>query len=367
MRRVVAAVVLVAGGAIACTTFDFPPPSGATSADASSEASVDATVHVDAGTDGGTQTPFLDVADAASLCTLIFECPRLAQAIEASLVIPLDTPSVPLNFSGCMDWLAGPVDPDRVGLKQQQTILSDISGRLTCAGAYSASPVHPVEAGGSCLATSCSDPNDFETCSPEAGAFMVECDAAVFGPPADGVQRCAVDDGGTAVCLAGPPCPRAGLSCDDNTLIDCYGVPATKHAYSTYNCALSGRACISGGGAADCVVPGKLASPCPDGKPDDECDITGGVNAVKHCAGGLLAQTEFDCAAVGRTCSTASGVARCVGPNDACTPFDPDENQCSDGGSSISVCIGGVKSSFDCGLIGKACIKGDALRTGHCG
>ena len=73
------------------------------------------------------------------------------------------------------------------------------------------------------------------------------------------------------------------------------------------------------------------------------------------------------CAAAQRACSTKSGVARCVGMSDACTPFDTDGkvNACT--GSAISLCIGGQRTSFDCAQIGLSCLPATNTQLPHCG
>src|SRR5579884_667951 len=123
MARALLALALLVGAGGACTTFAFPRPdsTGDGGPDATSDdgASVDATGD-DAGDDAGdgasAAMTLLSMDDAARVCAQIFRCPGLAQAIELSLAIPVDTPSSPLSFSGCMDWLAGPIDKHRPGL-----------------------------------------------------------------------------------------------------------------------------------------------------------------------------------------------------------------------------------------------------------
>jgi len=357
-RAAIALVGLLGLGLGACTTFGFPAPSGLTDSDASTvDATIDSPADAPAADGGGTS--LLDPMTAARLCALTFQCPDLAQAIEVSVVVPLATPPTPLNFSGCMDWLAGPIDPGRVGLALQRQVLQGIASAVGCPAAYGASPVEPVlDAGMPCAsASACSSAGDLVSCS-TTGTFSVPCNVPLFDTPA----TCDVTQPtGTALCIAGGTC-TPGLSCrSSTTFVDCY---KDGTSFTAYDCSLSGRQCVDKG-AADCVVPGKLAAPCPGRGADDECDGT----AVKHCAGGLLAETEFDCAAVGRTCSTANGVARCVSSTDQCTPFDTngDVNACGDGGASISLCIGGQRSWFDCSSIGRSCVPASNTQTAHCG
>ena len=138
--------------------------------------------------------------------------------------------------------------------------------------------------------------------------------------------------------------------------MDCY---AKGDSYTPYGCTLSGRQCVDvGQGTPACAVTGSLAAPCPDDKAYDGCPL--GSTAVRHCVGGRLAQTEFDCSAVGRTCRYVGNAARCAAASDDCTPFDTGINDCGEGG--ISICVGGVKLSFDCGAL----LAADGGTTGTC-
>jgi hypothetical protein len=353
MLRIVAVAVL-AGLLGACTTFDFPAPSGVTGQDAgASDATATADASAEARPDAGITT-FLDLQSAAQLCARTFQCPGLAQAIEASLVIPIATPPTPLNFSGCMDWLAGPVDPARLGLSEQQGILHAIAASSSCATAYASTPAQPVDTDAKCLLDSCSG-SALQTCT-HAGSFLLTCDAPLFDQPGACVVPGAAQ---AALCVTRGACQPGGSCSSSTTYVDCYKDGAS---FTAFDCTLSGRQCVS---APDCVAPGRPTAPCPERGTDDRCDDAW----VLHCAGGFLAQTEFDCSATHRTCSQASGAARCVGTGDACTPFDTngDVNACGDGGSTISLCIGGQKTSFDCSKIGLSCVPGSPTQTAHCG
>ncbi len=351
-------LVLVAA---ACTAFDFPPPA-ATASDAAAETTPpDATSPPEASPEAGPAPPssFLDTNDAARLCTWLFQCPHLADAIALSIALPLDLPSSPLSFSACMDWVAGPIDPERLGLSQQRALLAAVAAAPTCDAAGLALPVDPAAQAadaGTCGLT-CADSTHLASCSPEAGTFLLLCEPPYFGQSG----ACFASDAG-ALCVSTGAC-TAGLSCSDpNTLRDC--LPPTNASFVSYVCTLTARQCASPTktGLADCVLPGHDTAPCPLHDRRDACDGT----SVLACAGGLTAQTEFDCSAVGRTCTVSTaGDARCVGPTDTCTPFDADQSQCS--GTTIRVCIGGVPSSYDCSAIGKSCVAGGAGQTAHCG
>jgi hypothetical protein len=338
----------------ACTAFDFPPPSAG-----SSDAAVDAPladVTIDA-VDAGSPSAFLDPADAARLCSLLFQCPHLDDAIALSIALPVDTPSSPLNFSACMDWVAGPIDPGRLGLAQQRALLAGVAAAGDCATAGAALPVQPAASTGTCGLT-CATTSALATCSAAEGTFVLPCQPPYFGQ----TGACFATDAG-ALCVSTGACP-AGLSCsaDTTTLVDCLA-PGNATSVS-YDCTLTARQCaaITKNGLADCVIPTHNTAPCPLHDARDACDGT----SVLACAGGLTAQTEFDCSAVGRTCQVSTaGDARCVSATDTCTPFDPDQNQCS--GTAIQVCVGGAPSSFDCTSIGKSCVTGGPGQTAHCG
>ena len=344
-RVVVRLMALATGAALACTTFDFPRPS-----DQPADSGADAQADV---ADVGAPRTLLSVSEGALFCAQLFRCPRLDEAVELSIALPVATP---LGFSACMDWVAGPIDPARIGLMSQQQLLQSVADAASCDAAYAALPVQPLDAGA--CAGACLDAGVIEACAKgDAGPFALSCAAPYFGQPG----LCYADDAGVATCLSSGTC-TAGLSCTDtSTLVDCFSAKA--NAFTAYDCTLSGRQCTSlGTRLADCVAPGHNTAPCPLQDVRDECDGT----SVLHCAGGLLAQTEIDCAAVGRSCSTsnAASAARCVGPSDPCTPFDPAINQCT--GDSISLCIGGTPQSFDCSSQRLTCVSGSA-GSGHCG
>ncbi|HEY6460490.1 MAG TPA: hypothetical protein VIY73_10080, partial [Polyangiaceae bacterium] len=365
MRRVLLAVPVLAAGAIvwACTAFDFPQPS-ATPSDA---ATGDAPGGDDGPGDAGAPAPaaFLSTDDAAKVCALVFQCPGIGEAIELSYALPVATPASPLSFSGCMDWLSGPIASGRIGLSEVQAALRAVAGESTCGAAEAHLPVVPAAPApdaGACV-IGCADRVHYETCAGGA-EFLLECQPPFFGDPG----QC-ISDSGLALCITGGPCTQ-GLSCTDagvaGTLVDCYG---KTQDYLSYDCSLSGRQCtVQGTRLADCVPPGSNTAPCPLDDVKDDCD----QGSVRHCAGGATAQTEIDCqgAVVGATCSTSNtpGVARCVYPDAGCTPFDDDVDQCaSDGGAAISLCVAGQRTSFSCASVGLGCVPANEAQSGHCG
>jgi hypothetical protein len=89
------------------------------------------------------------------------------------------------------------------------------------------------------------------------------------------------------------------------------------------------------------------------------------------CAGDIVTVcdgfnlSEYNCAALGGTCSKTGGSARCKRPADGCTPFDPGLNKCT--GTQISLCIGGKPATFDCASVSKQCVAGAGAQSSHCG
>lgn len=352
---VLACVAGAAGIVASCTTFDgvgLPPAQ-----DASSDAGPDVRV-AETGETGETSTGpsgYLSLEDAARLCSLVFQCPYLATSIIDSLAVPVDG----LDYSLCMHWLAGPIPPDRVGLSLQSQAFSCMAAATTCAGA------------GSCLWDENVAPNDprcadaslpdgsTDRCGDDGGAvyrcssgYLLHCDSAFYAPGshcltgADGTHWCALDTNCTVQdsCLG--------------TLNDFCGVPSNLHFGQ--NCAFDGYTCglavNDDSGLAGCFT-GNMNDPCSS--PGTSCSGT----TLQVCDG--VDESDFDCAALGGTCSTQGGAAICVHAGDTCTPFDDGENQCN--GSSISLCIGGRPTTLDCASIGKACVPASGPTSGHCG
>lgn len=351
---VVLACVVGAGGiAASCTTFDglaVPPPQDA-STDVVQEAPPPADVHEASSGPPG----YLSTSDAGHLCSLLMQCPYLATSIIDSLAVPAD----PTNYSLCMHWLSGPIPPDRVGLTAQTQALACMAAATTCGGAGAClwdenlAPNDPRCADGSA-------PDGGDICGDDGGSvyrcasgYILHCDSAFY---ASG-SRCLTGADGTHWCALDTNCTVQD-SCL-GTLNDFCGVPSNLHfgqscAYDGYTCGLAAN---QDSGLAGCFT-GNTYEPCSS--PGTSCS---GNTTLQVCDGDM--QSNFDCAALGGTCSTQGGAAICVKPGDTCTPFDNAVNQCS--GSSISLCVGGHPATFDCASIGKTCVPASGGTSGHCG
>jgi hypothetical protein len=349
-----AAPLLAAVVASSCTTFNgLTVPAGDASVEtAAGEAAPDVPV-VDAPPDAPAPQGYLPVAAAARLCSLVFQCPALAQSILASLAVPID----PVNYSLCMHWLAAPMPPDRVGFAVQAQAFACMAQGGTCAGA------------GSCLSLEDLAPRDprcadagadaAERCGDDGGTvyrcstgYLLHCGAAYYGPG----SSCRTGADGTHWCATGTNCAIAG-SCI-GTLLDYCGAGSNltfgiNCAYDGYTCDLASN---DDSGLANCNT-GTLYKPC------NSAGTTCAGAVVEVCDG--YDDSEFDCAALGETCVAKAGPAVCVGTGDACTPFDSTVDVCT--GDTIALCIGGQKQSFDCTSLGLKCVPGAGAESAHCG
>lgn len=353
-RASAAALVAVAslgiGAAASCTTFDgvsLPSSDGGgdtTTVDAPSS---------DAGVEAGPPPPgYLSLADAVRVCSLVFQCPFLASSVLQSVAVPVDS----LDYSLCVHWLAGPIPPDRVGFAVQAQTFACMARGTTCQQAASCLAIEyfgPTD-------PRCADagPDAGESCQDDGGTvlhcngdYALHCGAAYYAPG----SQCMQGDDGTHWCSLNKSCSTSTQCL--GTLLDYCGAGSNLH--EAVNCAYDGYTCAiprnKDSGLPDCIT-GTLSKPC---------------NAAgTSCAGGVVEvcdgfdDSEFDCAAMGASCSAENGPALCARSDDTCTPFDRDVNQCT--GTAISLCVGGHKQTFDCATVGLTCIPGGAA-SGHCG
>lgn len=361
MRRGRAAAVLVAscasalGVAVAssCTTFDgvsVPAVDASTGGDVV----VDVAPH-DAGpeAEAAAAQGYLTLAEAARVCTMVFQCPLLASSILTSVAVPVD----PLNYSLCMHWLAGGIPPDRVGFGVQAQTFACMAQGQTC------------EQAGACLSLEnvaqtdprCADagPDAAERCADDGGTvlrcadgYLLHCSSAYYAPG----SACLTGGDGRHWCAISTTC-SVQVSCIGTLLDYC---AASSNLHESVNCSYDGYTCgvasNDDSGLPGCNT-GSLVKPCS--------------NAGATCAGAVVevcdgyTDSEFDCAALGGTCSSQAGPALCVHAGDECTPYDPTVNVCS--GSTIALCVGGRKQSLDCASLGLKCVPGAGAASPHCG
>jgi len=348
---VVGCVAGAAGIVAACTTFDgvgLPPPVPDASTDV-----VTVDVHAE-DTTPPVPAGYLQISEAARLCSLAFQCdPYLSSSALTAMAVPVD----PVNYSLCMHWMAGPIPPDRVGIAVQAQTLQCIAAATTCAAAGSCISLENVAPSDPRCAGAGPDAGDH--CGDDGGTvfrcgqrYLLHCGSAYYAPG----SVCMADVDGTHWCALGNNCSTQNSCigtindyCGNGSVLE-FGINC---AYDGYTC---GMAVNDDSGITSCYT-GNMDLQC--GSPGSTCAGT----TLQVCDGSNL--SNFDCAALGDTCSTQGGAAICVGTNDTCTPFDTSVNQCN--GSSVSLCIGGHPVNFDCASIGKSCLPASGPTSGHCG
>ncbi len=311
----------------------------------------------------GSNDGYLSRTEAAKACRWMFKCPLLELNLESSLgLIGSDT-----NFALCMNWLAGPVPPTRVGRDIQQASLKCIARATTCGeasaclaveGFYNDDPRCDAGADSAfLLADHCEGTSGID-CT-DGVAF--HCGAASYG----GTAQCLVDEGGVVGCGQLDPagtCPFRVTACDPVTgnFSDCSQGTQIDVSFS---CQAVGSVCGDAGPEAghkfDCLTNGSY----------QKCNVALFVN---KCVGDLVETcngngtvSQLDCAAIGRHCSQAEGKPLCITSTDSCSPFSLGQNQCM--GSTISSCIAGKKVQFDCACGGMTCVTDDgSIPLAHC-
>jgi hypothetical protein len=356
MRRARAAAVVVAtcastlgvAAAPSCTTFDgLTLPPDASAGDTGSSAAPDG----QGGAEAGAGQAYLSLPEAARACSMIFQCPLLAPSILSSIAVPVD----PVNYSLCMHWLAGGMPADRVGFTVQAQTFACMAQAQTCAQAGSCLSLEDVGASDPRCADAGADAAD--RCADDGGTvlrcaegYVLHCGSAYYAPG----SVCLTGSDGTLWCALSAGCSMP-TSCI-GTLFDYCALSLQE----SVNCAYDGYTCDvatnDDSGLPYCNT-GTLAKPCASA--GTSCAGT----VVEVCDG--LEVSEFDCAALGGTCSSKSGPALCVRSDDQCTPFDPGINACS--GSTLALCVGGRKQALDCASLGLACVAGAGAESAHCG
>lgn len=342
------AAALALAAAAACTVFNglavtSPGDDAAPPADSSVDSFV-VDASADAAPEAGTPpVSYLPFSQAAQLCTLATTCQLLPSTIQLSIGVPIDGN----NFSLCMEWATGPIPATRQGFMIQQAVLQCMSQASSCAAAGACAVYETIAT---------TDPrcvNGGSACIDDGGE-AVNCGTGYVEYCANGENTpggiCNKGSDGMTVCSIGSAeagCP-AEISCI-GTFEDYCG---RDMLHIRYNCATFGDPCVYAEAGAQC---------------GEACGTVGALvcdgNVVKSCDG--TEQSPFDCADIGGTCSSKQNAIYCARPADACTPLDPDVNVCS--GSSLSLCVGGQKTTFDCSSISKQCLPGIMPQTPHCG
>jgi len=295
----------------------------------------------------GEQPGYLSLADGVAFCSNVFACPNLQLTTEFSIDVPVDSN----RFSSCVDWVSGPLPQDRNGHDVTAAVLQCAAEAKSC-----------NEAGG-CFWEEIIDPGDprcagrdagpLGTCGDDAGSVyfcgpaptILHCENNYFQPG----TTCIYDDGGAPWCNT---VPCGATACIGDRLTYC----AIDGVQVNLNCAMGGFTCgyDSKENYDDCLTNGarKKCSALSISCTGTTAEICDGVFA-----------SDYDCATYGGSCDQAN-FPRCKRPNEACTPYDGDVDVCM--GSSITLCVNGAKTNFDCSSIGKTCVAASGGQSGHC-
>jgi len=296
---------------------------------------------------------YLSVEDGIRACRLVHECPLLSAAIARSIGVPASAD----QFSTCLSWLSGPLPASRFGLEVQALMLGCIARSEGCTEALECAYVEPLDnddprctgvVGDQCLMTGilldCTTELAEKCRTPYYGAGS-ECQLGLSGGGRCALSTCMQDTSPPPRCTAG-----VYVRCD----------PATNLRVAQ-DCNTVGLTCPEGAEGADaqCATEDGVF-PCDEpGKAICAPDST----RVRVCDGALA--SEFDCTAMDGMCQNESFGGRCVLATDNCTPDEPGIDVCQ--GSTISLCIGGKKVSFDCADLGLSCIPSSGQDGGYCG
>jgi hypothetical protein len=350
MRRSVFALAGVGVAALVgrCTIFDgldagTPDGGDAAAGDAQTDMQT-----VDQNLPPGEQSGYLSLADGVAFCSNAFACPNLTTSTEFSVDVPVD----PNHFSSCIDWVSGPLPKDRNGHDVTAAILQCAAQATTCNAADGCMWDEVITSGDPrCTGK---DAGKVGSCGDDGGSVyycnsnpgIVHCANTYFTSG----STCLYDDAGSPFC-AHLPC--SGQQCLGDTLSFC-GLDGLQY---TQNCAMGGFTCgfDTTENFDDCLTNG-TAKRCTT------LAINCTATTISLCDSTYV--SDFNCAAFGGTCDT-TGFPRCTRPGETCTPQDGDIDLCT-GTSSITLCVGGAKTTFDCASIGKTCVAASGGQSAHC-
>src|SRR5215471_6060697 len=151
---------------------------------------------------------YLSLDEAARLCSRLMTCPEpdLVQTVILAVNVPLD----PNNFSLCMTWAAGRIPKNHIGIEKQRGILKCAADATSCAavGACSSEELYP---NGDPRCASYPDGGDVDSGAVhciDMGTSVERCDI----PPGDALHcnnpyfvgsTCLLGDDDTLWCAAG--------------------------------------------------------------------------------------------------------------------------------------------------------------------
>ncbi len=294
--------------------------------------------HTQADSGSPTGQGYLSLEDAARFCKNAFACPYLPDSTRASLLVPVDTTS----YSACVDWLAAPLPPNRLGVPQQIKALTCAAKATSCPEAAACmlmefvGPNDPrCKSGDGGVAEGCSsDGTSVYRC---AGGTILHCDNPYYYPG----STCLQSSTGEYWCAVGGTCTGTAR-CKSGSLTYC----GTSGQTFGIDCGVLGQKCgqEAASGTTDCLVDGVLPTCTPNG-------LSCVKDHVRMCWG---VYSDYDCVALGGTCASTPE-PHCARPTDKCTSADPSINVCA--GDKITLCVAGEPRELDCAALGMKCLS----------
>lgn len=296
--------------------------------------------------------PYLSTEDAARACSLVSRCPTLAISIGLSVGIPVAAD----QFASCVHFLASPIPPSRPGFDLQRGVLRKIAEAADCKQALEAAPTELLYGAD----PRCPDGGGYTSCYDDT--HTVFCQGTMFGAFSTcagtrGGEKCVTvdvpDAGPVGICAKGA-CDAfvPDAFCEKGTILHTCD-PRGSRVETVFDCGWVGLTCANGPeGYPTCLSPSETTSCTQYGQ--TRCE--GG--RLLFCMGDQSAQwSAFDCGAVGAECvaGSASGtrLPLCLHRDAECSPLEVGTGTCT--GSTISLCVDGRKTTFDCGSIAKRC------------
>jgi hypothetical protein len=296
---------------------------------------------------------YLPLEEGIQACRFVHDCPLLSPAIARSIGVPASA----TRYSMCLSWLAGPLPATRFGLGAQTAMLECIAQADGCPAALACTYVEPLGEGDPRCAGVVGDQCLMDGVLLDCTTELAErCRTPSYGAGSEcqlglaGSGRCALS---TCMQETSPP-PR----CTSGVYVRC---DLATNLRVAQDCNTVGLTCPEGAEGADaqCATEDGVF-PCDE--PGNSVCAPDGTR-VRVCDGALA--SEFDCTAMDGDCQDEPGGARCVRANDACAPGDAGIDVCQ--GNTISLCVGGTRTTFDCAAVGLACIPPSGQNGGHCG
>jgi len=305
---------------------------------------------------GESQSGFLPLDDAVLLCSKVTGCPHLAQSIMASLGVPLDAE----HFSTCVAMASNPLPADHPGRGAQAAFLLCSAQAKGCAEAnlcnwfesVALDDPRCVEALKNKAAGPCSADGRSEFFYCDSG-YIEHCDNPIYGKD----SACVVEAGGEPFCTSKASQSCKAAVCEGTKLHYC--VDNAEHPEAIQDCAARGLICGADPLGNTACLTSSIAKSCSLESAGAACSN----DVVAVCDGEQI--SEFNCRTLGGTCDSDHGAPHCALPTDECSTVGPGIDDCD--GTTITLCAGGKKKSYDCARVGLSCLPAAQGAPARCG